>query len=376
MKQQSISQQQKVYINFKDFVELGKIETEPLLAEMLAYARRYRILLDGNTGNTALDACIARLNRLETTVTRPYFLEVLRLYNENKLTLTQVTEIFLITENYLFRRTLCDLPTNALNKIFLMLHREIVRYDGTYDNYVEKFKYTLLSKRERARFPDDEEFARAFADRSVYLMNSKNKIYILERIENFGTLEDKDVYRHCDNGIYSIEHIMPQHLTPIWQKELGDDYEQIHEQWLHRIANLTLTAYNSKYSNSSFIEKRTMKNGFYESGIRMNTWISNKDKWTLAELEERSEYLTGKALTIWAAPITEYKPEEKQLDTYTLEDEGELTGRLIAKFTFKKTEQPVTSWVEMFQKVIQILYAENKSIITKLAMSEEENIST
>ena len=109
--------------------------------------------------------------------------------------------------------------------------------------------------------------------------------------------------------------------------------------------------------------------------IRMNTWIAKKNKWTLAELEERSEYLMGRALSIWAAPVTEYKPEEKQLDTYTLEDEGELTGRLIAKFTFKNTEQPVTSWVEMFQKVIQILYAEDKAIITKLAMSEEENIA-
>ena len=195
VKQQAIPQQKKIYINFKDFVELGKIKTEPLLAEMLAYAKRYQILLDGNSGNAALDACIDRLNRLETTVTRPYFLEVLRLYNENKLTLAQVTEIFLTTENYLFRRTMCDLPTNALNKIFLMLHREIIRYDGTEDNYVEKLKYALLSKKERARFPDDVEFKAAFEERPVYLMNSKNKIYILERFENFGTSEDKDVYR-------------------------------------------------------------------------------------------------------------------------------------------------------------------------------------
>ena len=318
-----------IYINFKDFVELSKIDTEPLLAEMLAYAKRYQILLDGNSGSTALDACIDRLNRLETTVTRPYFLEVLRLYNESKLTLTQVTEIFLTTESYLFRRTMCDLPTNALNKIFLMLHREIVRYDGTEDDYVEKFKYALLSKKERARFPDDVEFKVAFEERPVYLMNSKNKIYLLERFENFGTSEDKDVYRHCDDGTYSIEHIMPQHLTPVWQKELGDDYEQIHEEWLHRMANLTLTAYNSKYSNSSFTEKKTMQNGFDDSGIRMNTWIAKKNKWTLAELEERSEYLMGRALSIWAAPVTEYKPEEKQLDTYTLEDEDELTLSLI-----------------------------------------------
>lgn len=375
VKQQAIPQQKKIYTTFKDFVELTKMKTEPLLSEMLAYAKRYQTLLEGNTGSKELNACIYRLNRLETTVTRPYFLEVLRLYDESKLTISQVTEIFLMAENYLFRRTICDLPTNALNKIFLLLHREIVRYDGSEENYVEKVKYALVTKKERARFPGDEEFSQAFVDRAVYQMNSKNKIYILERLENYGTAEDKDVYRHCDDGDYSIEHIMPQHLTPVWQKELGDDYAQIHETWLHRIANLTLTAYNSKYSNSSFTEKRTMENGFDDSGIRLNTWISKKDKWSLPELEERSEYLKGRALTIWQMPVTEYKPEEKQLDSYTLEDEGELTGRLIAKFTFKNTEQPVASWVEMFQKVIQILYEEDKSIITKLAMSEDENIA-
>ena len=375
VKQQVIPQQKKIHTNFKEFVELGKIETESLLVEMLAYAKRYQILLDGKSGSAALDACIDRLNRLETTVTRPYFLEVLRLYSENKLTLAQVTEIFLTTENYLFRRTMCDLPTNALNKIFLMLHREIVRCDGTEDNYVEKLKYALLSKKERARFPDDEEFKAAFAERSVYLMNSKNKIYILERFENFGTSEDKDVYRHCDDGTYSIEHIMPQHLTPVWQKELGDDYEQIHELWLHRMANLTLTAYNSKYSNSSFTEKKTMQNGFDDSGIRMNTWIAKKDKWTLKEIEKRNEHLMGRALTIWARPTTAFQPEEKQLDSYTLEDDEMLSGRLIARFSYKNTEQPVTSWVEMYQKVLQILYAEDKTIITKLAVSSEDNIA-
>lgn len=375
VKQQVIPQQKKIHTNFKEFVELGKIETESLLVEMLAYAKRYQILLDGKSGSAALDACIDRLNRLETTVTRPYFLEVLRLYSENKLTLAQVTEIFLTMENYLFRRTMCDLPTNALNKIFLMLHREIVRYDGTEDNYVEKLKYALLSKKERARFPDDEEFKAAFAERPVYLMNSKNKIYILERFENFGTSEDKDVYRHCDDGTYSIEHIMPQHLTPVWQKELGDDYEQIHELWLHRMANLTLTAYNSKYSNSSFTEKKTMQNGFDDSGIRMNTWISKKDKWTLKEIEERNEHLMGRALMIWVRPTTAFKPVEKQLDSCTLEDDEMLSGRLIAHFSYKNTEQPVTSWVEMYQKVLKILYAEDKTIITKLAVSSEDNIA-
>ena len=375
VKQQAIPKQNKIYTNFKSYVELENIETEPLLSDMLKYAKRYQLLLDGKTDSKALNACILRLNRLETTVTRPFFLEVLRLYDDKALSLAQVTEVFLTTENYLFRRSICNLPTNALNKIFLMLHREIMRYDGTDADYVEKFKFALLSKKERARFPDDEEFSETFVSRPVYLMNNKNKVYILERLENFGTAEDKDVYHHCDEGTYSIEHIMPQHLTPTWQKELGEDYEQIHEEWLHRIANLTLTAYNSKYSNSSFNEKKTMENGFDDSGIRMNTWIAKKDKWTLTELEERSQYLMERALEIWAAPVTEFQPRQKQMDTYTLEDDSELTGRSIAKFMFKNTEQPVTSWVEMYQKVIQILYDEDKTIITKLAISDEDNIA-
>jgi uncharacterized protein with ParB-like and HNH nuclease domain len=376
VKQQAIPSQKRIYANFKDYVELSNIQTDTLLDDLLAYANRYKILLCGGTNNKALNACIYRLNRLESTVTRPFFLEVLRLFDEGKLDILQVAEIFLTTENYLFRRTICDLPTNALNKIFLLLHREIVRYDGKEENYVEKFKYALLSKKERARFPREEEFSSAFTERQIYLMNSKNKIYILERLENFGTVEDKDIYSHCDDGTYSIEHIMPQHLTPTWVNDLGEDYEQIHEIWLHRIANLTLTAYNSKYSNSSFTEKKTMENGFDDSGIRMNTYIAKKDKWTLAELEERNDYLLKRSLEIWKLPETEFQPAEKELDSYTLDDEaGDLTGRLIAKFSFRNTEQPVSSWVEMFQKVIQILYAEDKTIITKLAISDDENLA-
>lgn len=367
IKQQAIPSQKKVYINFKEFVEYTKIETKELLKDMLAYAKRYQVLLNGNSVDKILNACIYRLNRLETTVTRPFFLEVLRLFDENKLNIDDVSDIFITTENYLFRRNICDLPTNALNKIFLMLHREIIRYDGTDNDYVSKFKYTLLSKKDRARFPNDDEFARDFTERQIYLMNSKNKIYILERIENFGTVEDKDIYGHCDDGTYSIEHIMPQHLTPLWQKELGENYELIHEEWLHRIANLTLTAYNSKYSNSSFVEKKNMQNGFLDSGIRMNTYIAQKDKWTLAELKDRSDYLKNKALQIWSAPITDYLPAEKQMDSVTLGEDISLSGRQIVRFSFKKAEQPVTSWVDMYERVVKLLHADEKSVLNHLA---------
>ena len=376
VKQLVIPSQKKVYINFKKYVEDSSLKIIEILEDLLSYAKRYNILLCEKTSSKELNSCINRLNCLETTVTRPFFLEVLRLYDENQINLNEVAEAFSITESYLFRRTICDLPTNALNKIFLLLNREIMRYDGTDSNYIEKLKFALLSKKDRARFPNDDDFSLMFTEKPIYQMNSKNKIYILERLENFGTLEDKDIYRHYDEGEYSIEHIMPQHLTPAWIKELGDSYEEIHDTWLHRIANLTLTAYNSKYSNSTFVEKKTMKNGFEDSGIRLNTYVSKKDKWTLAELRDRNDYLLKRALNIWAFPSTNYKPQEKQLDSYTLDDEASfLSGRQIAKFVYKGIEQPVVSWVEMYTKVLRALYLEDKTIITKIALSTDDDLS-
>ena len=374
VKQQSTPALNKIYFAFKAYVENLNIETEPLLADLLSYAKLYEILLKGKSGNKKLNACIDRLNRLESTVTRPFFLEVLRLANENKLTYEDTTSIFLITENYLFRRTMCELPTNALNKIFLMLHNEIIRYDGTEDNYSEKFKFALLAKHERARFPSDQEFAEAIQTRQVYQMTAKNKLYILERFENAGTSEDKDVYRHIEDGTYSIEHIMPQHLTPTWVKDLGEDYLQIHSVWLHRMANLTLTAYNSKYSNSSFAEKKTMKDGYLQSGIRMNQRIAQNETWGLAQLEERNNSLRDQALSIWKMPITSFTPAEKQLDSCTLDDDVNLTGRQIARFAFKSIEQPVISWIDMFERVVKILHAEDRSVLSKLAYADAEKV--
>ena len=135
------------------------------------------------------------------------------------------------------------------------------------------------------------------------------------------TVEDKDIYRHLDEGDYSIEHIMPQHLTPQWINDLGENYEEIHETWLHRLANLTLTAYNSNYSNDTFERKKTMKNGFLDSGLRMNQKVAQYEKWTLAELEDRNDYMAEKALDIWKYPDTDYVPPVKELDTATLDDD-------------------------------------------------------
>lgn len=376
IKQQVTPTVSKVYQSFKSYSESASLQVDVLLTDLLRYARFFEKLLTCKSGlnEQKLDDCLYRLMRLEIVVTRPFLMEVLRLHQDGKLTTDDVLKIFLITENYLFRRNICEVPTNALNKIFLNLNKEIIRYDNTADNYVAKFIYALLSKKESGRFPDDAEFTSALAEKQIYQMRGKYKAYLFERFENYGTIETKDVYTHLDNNVYTIEHIMPQHLTPAWTESLGVNATEIHDTWLHRLANLTLTGYNPNLSNNTFAEKRDAKEGGYKvSGLKMNQKIAIKSTWGLPELKERNEEMVHLAMEIWTCPETAFVPAEKEFDSCTLDDENyDLTGRDITKYSYLNTEQPVTSWTDMFEHVVKFLHQKDKSILTSLAFSSKD----
>lgn len=363
-----------VYRDFKKYAEDAELPIETLLSDMLKYARYYERLLICRSGLKCieLDDCLYRLKRLEIVVTRPFFMEVFRLHQEQKLSTNEVLQIFEIIENYLFRRNICEVPASALNKIFLYLNKEIYRYDNTPANYVDKMIYALLSKKESGRFPGDNEFTEALTTKAVYMMRGKYKAYLFERLENFGIIETKDVYTLLDNSVYTIEHIMPQHLSPAWVEALGPNAEEIHATWLHRLANLTLTGYNPSLSNNPFREKRDAeKYGYKASGLRMNQKIATKESWGLSELEERNAELMAYAKTIWSFPTTQFVPAEKEFDSCTLDDENiDLTGRDIVKYSYQNSEQPVTSWADMLEHIIKYLHQKDKSVLSGLAYSQ------
>lgn len=368
-----------VYHAFKIYADGIRKPITTLLDDLLRYARLFEKLrtCKSSLGEKRLDDCLYRMSRLDIGVTRPFLMEVLRLNQDGKLSSQDVLTVFLTTEDYLFRRNICEVPTNALNKIFLMLNKEILRYDGTTENYVEKFVYALLSKRESGRFPDDEEFSTALAAKQVYSMRGKYKAYLFERLENYGTIETKDVHTHLDNKVYTIEHIMPQHLTPAWTSALGPNSAEIHSTWLHRLANLTLTGYNPNLSNKTFAEKRDAEEGGYKaSGLKMNQKIAQKETWGLAELEERNRELVALALKIWPFPQSGFVPAEKEFDFCTLDDEDvNLTGRSIAKYSLQNVEQPVSSWSSMFEQVVKFLHEKDKSVLFELVHAPDEDSS-
>ena len=373
IKQRKIPSINAVYNSFKEYAEpFRNSNIEPLLQDLYNYARRYEKLLNGcNEFPMQLNVSIHRLNRFESSVTRPFLMEILRLKEQDDISSADTIEVFRTVESYLFRRAICDLPSNALNKVFLSLANDVSRLDGTWDDFINKFKYLLSSKKEKARFPDDTEFAEGLLQKNVYKMLPRYKAYLFERFENGDSLEIKSIYERIDKGEYTIEHIMPQTLSAEWQDDLGENFERIHETWLNRIANLTLSAYNSQYKNYSFEKKRTMKDGYLDSGLRMNQWIAQKSRWGESELEERTKRLTIQANKLWPYVESTYSPPEKQYDEYALDDDIVFTGKVIVKYKFNGIEHDVQSWAEMYAAVIRSLHDNNKTALNYLADADD-----
>ena len=142
-------------------------------------------------------------------------------------------------------------------------------------------------------FPNDADFKHTLLSSDVY--GKRICFHVLEALEN------RDSKELTDTSKYSVEHVMPQNkkLSSDWKKMLGEDWGAIQTEWLHRLGNLTLTGYNSTYSDKSFEEKKKIKHGFSESSVRLNKDIREAKEWGPKMMSERGERLAEQALAIW-----------------------------------------------------------------------------
>ena len=362
-----------IYAVFKQYAKkIGNIES--ILLDMLRYAQAYNKILTFTVGSNTANAIAQRLDLLDVTIAHPFLMAYLVFAEENQLPMSETEKVFGLIEDTVFRRYTCDLPSNALNKIFSVLHKQVIKLKRDENSYSSVLIYILLNRRSSIIVPNNEDFCNSFTTKNIYSMRSKVKQYLFERLENGNSKEVNDIVRFLEDNTLSIEHIMPQTLTPAWREALGENYAAIHEKWLHTIANLTLTGYNSNYSNRPFAEKKTMENGFIQSGLRLNQYITKFDQWTEKELEARSEHLTKVALSIWEYPTTEFVPEQKEDEVLTLaEDNAVFTGRDIMYFIFQEEKHPVTNWTDMMWQVAEILYSNNPAILYQEA-SNKKNV--
>ena len=358
IKERSIPNKNKVYISFKKYVSGSGMTIEELLKDLLKFSKYYNYILSSNTNDKQIDNILSRINKLEIFVSYPFLLEVFDDYDKNILNKDQFINVLSIVESFILRRVICNVPTNALNKIFMSLGREIKKFTDYKTKYDEILGYILISKKSSQRFPDDNEFRTAFLTKDIYNLKGKNKLYLLEKLENFENKERVDIEELVSTNELNIEHIMPQTLTNKWKEELGTEYEEIHSKYLHTIGNITLTGYNSKLSNKSFSEKRDMDKGFKDSRLYLNKYISTIDHWNEDEIIKRAEILFDRSLDIWPYPDFGYEQiETNNENTFSLSDEDiNFTGESVVSFEIFKESYKVSNWKEFYEKLLNMLY--------------------
>ena len=245
-----IPNKSKVYLEFKTNYPISDLETlESNLLPIKSLVKFYNKLINPkNETDKDIRRELEYINRLEINVAYPFLMKVYEDYSENIIDKITFINVLDFVQSFTWRRFIVGLPTNALNKIFMTLYEKVDK-----DNYLLSLQKWLLKRPGSQRFPKNKEVIESFKLKDVYNIKSKNRTYLLERLENF---ENREPVKIEGNTDITIEHIFPQNPDPRWKVELGtDEYNLIKETYLNTIGNLTLSGNNGKLGNKPFAYK-------------------------------------------------------------------------------------------------------------------------
>ena len=245
-----------------------------------------------------------RLTRLQdwgSTTAYPVLLYLLELRDQGKSTSEQIARAMLYLESFFVRRLVIGRATANLNRILSTLVTEIDQSKPV----DEEIRASLSAGRKY--YASDSEVASAVSAVPFYLNGRANqrKLVLLWLEESYGSKEpvlpDK----------LTIEHVLPQSATLDWRAELGQDldsgetFDQVHQSLVHTLANLTMTGYNPKLSNSSFTQKREL---LATSGLSMNQEIAARSRWGRPQIQARGSDLTHRIAQEWPGPVDVTEP--------------------------------------------------------------------
>lgn len=351
----------KVYDSFKTYsraTDIAALGVDALVADIHTYATYYCRVVLGGEPVKKLSEAFQDLREFKVDVAYPFLLELYNDYSQSNLNESDLYHAVRLIESYVFRRAICNIPTNSLNKTFATLGRALNK-----ECYLESIQANLILLPSYRRFPDDAEFKRNLKVRNLY--NFPRCSYWLRRMENFGRKERVPVSE------YTIEHIHPQNddLSLEWRNALGPDWEQVRETWLHTLGNLTLTGYNSEYSDRPFQEKKTMVGGFKDSPLKLNEGLGDVQTWNEEAIQARAEKLSNLALKVWVIPNLEQetlalykrKTERTVGITYTIEDHANLSPNSPMRPVFEAFRKEVLALDPVINEEFLKLYVAYKA---------------
>lgn len=291
LKMRRVPARKAVYEKFKEYCPINdnSEQLEEIVKEILHYAKYYVKMVLLTDRDRELWKCFSDLVNLQTDVPYPFLLEVYDDYNQGQIEKSDFIKILQLVESYIFRRAVCGVLPGVMNKMFAELMNKVDK-----NNYLESLNNAFLGMDTNKRYPKDSEFKDAFIHKNVYNFTNKRD-YLIRKLENYERSK-----KLTDFSDYTIEHIMPQNLTEAWKRELGEEFQRIHQRWLHKIGNLTLTRYNSEYGDRPFEKKRNMpKKGLRYSCLHLNQSFRCTEQWNENAIIARTKELAEKACKIW-----------------------------------------------------------------------------
>jgi uncharacterized protein with ParB-like and HNH nuclease domain/predicted transport protein len=359
LKTSEIPNVRKVYEAFKAYAHSPKISVagvDALVADIHAFADYYCAMALGVEPDQSLAAVFRDLRELKVDVAYPLLLELYHDYSVDLLSGEEFERVLRLVESYVFRRAVCAIPTNSLNKTFATFSRALNK-----DRYLESIQAHFQLLPSYRRFPCDDEFQREIKVRDLY--NFRSRSYWLRRLENHDRKERVPVDE------YTIEHILPQNenLSQQWREALGFEWQRVHETWLHTLGNLTLTGYNVEYSNRPFGEKRDIKGGFKESPLRVNEGLGMLEIWNEDAIQVRANRLAAQATSVWLSPrlsskvLDGYRSKKKKVETYSINDHPPLATQATMRQLFEALRKEIFALDPCVSEVILKLYIAYKA---------------
>lgn len=372
LKRGRITKTNRIYAEFKAYDAAAGMSREDLLADLLHYARIFQDIVAPSFPDPAVNAKLRRMAPIGLNVAYPFLMAFFDYVRQQGLPAAGQVEVLHLVENYWVRRLICNRPSNALNKVFMTLHRDVMKLfaaapEGT--TYTDVATYLLRLRSGSWELPRDAEVRRSLATRNVYRMPLGAREFLFERFENQNSNEmGIDIVQGLRDGTISIEHIMPQTLSNEWRNALGPEWERIHHDYCHTLANLTVTAYNTRYSNATFIEKLNMEHGFAETNYRLNDYVRTCDKWTETELLERQRRQLEIFLRLWPEPHTDFVAATPPTDTASLDDEEfEGTGRSLRAYIYRgQRDDTIDVWTGLLIKISTLVHADHPTTVEQL----------
>lgn len=282
-----------VYENFKRYYLDNNCEKFAVLKDLFTYAKYYACIDLLQENDDELKLYWQEFKKLDSHVVYPFLLKLYDDYSRQILIKEDFKKILQVVISYLWRRAICEIPTNSLSKTFATLYQAVDK-----DDYVNSIIKAFVFKSSYKRFPSDYEVREKLQTKDIYHFRLRK--YLLEALENYYHKEPIDL----NTANYTIEHIMPQNIEHnlSWQQMLGEDWQEVHSLYLHSLGNLTITGYNAEMSNKSFVEKVNGESGFKHSHLKLSESIAQCDVWNKKAIQRRTNILTDIILKIWQYP--------------------------------------------------------------------------